>query len=436
MAGTLAAPRTAHPIERFARTQHRSLERWLAGHFGRQLSPDDLGDVIAETYRAALETEGTRAFAPDRMRAWAFQVARFRAIAVLRERHGRTPGTRRVPLPLSLEQDTEPDALATDSAYGEVAREVSAALREEEARRVAEAMRRLPADQRDALHLVHVDGLTTRAAAELLGTSKSTFNRLHQRALQRLHALCSTEQGGTCAHARALLRARTTPAPELLAWRDAHLEGCFACQVAAGRRVQLVLPALPVLSLPGALARLADRAVAVVTRSGLPPEAAAAGVTASAGVGSTLLGAKAAVCAVAAMTCAGAAVALPELAAESRPEPRERARAAAARTATPAPTAFSQRTPNATATATARTVSTPSATTRRASTAKQTTRRRAASASRRTPKSSPAAREFAPEAFSPTPAPPARPATTAAPATTPGPSRPRTASTFRGEFAP
>ena len=344
-ARTLPAPRTAHPIEHFARTHHRTLERWLTANFRRQLTAEDISDVLSETYRAALETTETLAFESERMSAWAYQVARFRAIAVIRARHGRGTGSSRGESPsrrvvLSLDQLTGADKglatrdrvlgdaadagalheLATDSAYVELADSMSDAMRAEEARRVTDALRRLPEDQRNALQYVHVDGLTTRAAAELLGTSKSTFNRLYQRAMQRLQALCAAEQDSDCAQARALMASTAALAPQLLGWRDAHIEGCFSCQVAAGRRVRLLLPILPIITVRhGAVSRLLDRIGSLLSRGGgLPSEAVAAGVTTTAGGGAVAggsllggLGAKAAVCVAAAVTCAAGAVAVP-----------------------------------------------------------------------------------------------------------------------------
>jgi RNA polymerase sigma factor (sigma-70 family) len=302
-AGMLTAPRTgAHPIEHFARRHHRALARWLTRNYGRRLTEEDISDVLSETYKAALETDETSGFDRERMSAWAYHVARFRAIAVIRERHGR-----------SSREHGEPDrparavVLSLDSIMaGDGA--AAFAARPEEVRRVTEALRKLPHDQREALQHVHIDGLTIRAAAELLGTSKSTFDRLHQRAIQRLKELCSAAQSADCGHARALLGSKSALAPELLGWRDAHVEGCFACQVAAGRRVHLTLPALPVVgvAVPGALTRALDRVGSLLTGNGdLPGEAVAAGVTTAARggtLGASVLGgagAKAAACALA-----------------------------------------------------------------------------------------------------------------------------------------
>src|SRR4051812_32744890 len=139
-AGTSMAPRTAHPIEQFARTHHRTLERWLQRRFGTKLSDEDISDVLAETYRAALETIETRDFEAERMSAWAYQVARFRAIAVLRSREGRAGAAERpqvTPLRFGVELSDTPVDPEGD------------AMREEEALRVTDALRRLPDDQRE-----------------------------------------------------------------------------------------------------------------------------------------------------------------------------------------------------------------------------------------------------------------------------------------------
>ncbi|RKQ90490.1 RNA polymerase sigma factor (sigma-70 family) [Solirubrobacter pauli] len=370
-AATLTALRTAHPIEQFVRDQHRTLERWLTKLFGRKLAPEEISDVLGDTYRAALETDETAAFDAERMRAWAYQVARFRAIGVIRSRNGRsTTETGRRSF-VSLDQIDGPDyrsqntrvdlehavvatpggeaaasALSSESAYAEIANALSDDARAQEARRVTEAMLRLPEDQREALQYVHIDGLTVRAAAELLGTSKSSFDRLYRRALSRLQALCAAEQDADCAQARALMQSKTALAAELIGWRDAHIEGCFSCQVAAGRRVKLLIPALPVIVYrPGWLARATDRLTQLLSRGDtLPTEAVAAGIgTAGAGgtvAGSTLLGGiatKAAACAVAATCAAGAAVTVPAVVHHERKAPVRTAKA----TATPSPRATS-----------------------------------------------------------------------------------------------
>jgi RNA polymerase sigma factor (sigma-70 family) len=483
------APRTAHPIEHFARAHHRTLERWITKHFSRQLSAEDISDVLAETYTAALETDETANFDSERMSAWAYQVARFRAIGVIRARDGRaasaaansSSGTdkprRRV---ISFEQlqpngvgenpsgETAPLAiLASDSAYAEIAETLSEDARAEEVRRVTEAMLRLPKDQREALQYVHIDGLTVRAAADLLGTSKSSFDRLYRRALSRLQALCATEQNADCAQARALMQPKSALAAELVGWRDAHIEGCFSCQVAAGRRVKLLFPALPIIAdRPSFLGKLTDRIAQLLSRSdSMPTEAVAAGLgTAGAGgtvaAGSTLISGvatKAAACAVAASCAAGAAVTVPAVV-HHRTKTPVKSVAKAKPTATPRVTSTPQpaaATPVATVTSTlaSDTSARRAADADAAAAAERERKRRAAARAKAKAKTKAKAAakaksdsdaEFSPESFTPaTPAPPASSRASAASTQTTSPTTPSSpesssgpGSSFSQEFRP
>lgn len=502
---TMTAPRTAHPIEHFARVHHRTLERWLFKSFSRQLNDEDISDVLAETYRAALESEETASFDAERMSAWAYQVARFRAIAVLRQRNGDdrhrrlqaaeaadqdAPAGRDVDVEpmrvvISLDQDkgaaddedAEPASLArlaSDSAYAELADTLSDEARAEEARRVAEALLRLPEDQREALQYVHIDGLSMRAAAELLGTSKSTFDRVYRRALSRLQTLCATEQDADCAQARALTNVKTALATELVGWRDAHIEGCFACQVATGRRVKLILPLAPIIAAarPGWLARVGDRVTQLLSRGdAMPSEAVAAGLgTAGAGgtvaAGGTLLGGaatKVAACAVAA-TCAAGAVTVPAVV--SHKDPRRPAKTVTAKaTVTPRATSTPAATPVATIAAPAATVAASTAaadnaerraTNAAAAAAAERARARRAKAKAAKAKAAAAkrkastdsSREFSPESFA-APAPTAAPTgttraraasgistTQTTPSSSPSKSSSQSTSSFSQEFRP
>lgn|GEM_PF-4074502 len=323
---TAVGPHPPHPIDAFMRTRHHALSRWLTARFGRKLSAEDIGDVLSETYRAALETEQTRDFADGQLGAWLYQVARFRAIDLLRRREYGDGGA--PPRYVSLEPpdgELEP-ADPGPGPYDAFVDGLAERLRAEEARLVDTALRRLPAAQRETLQHVHIDGLSTRAAAELLGVSKSQFHRTYQRALERLRSLCAAEQSPDCGRARRLSAADATLDPALLGWRDAHVEGCFSCQVAVGRRAAVLLPALPLIATPHAATRALARAVelpldaerwllALATRAGASaaPAEAAAGAGAVGGgavAGSSLLGGlgiKAAACAVAALTCVGVA---------------------------------------------------------------------------------------------------------------------------------
>lgn len=343
-------------LERFARSQHGALTRWLQRSFGTKLTPEDLADVVGQAYADAVA--GAASLSDDDLRPWMFRVARNRAIGLIRRAEGEG-ATKRSTVPLSaLEGDFGAAALTTDDEAAQEAIATDDAVRDNAAR-VHRALEQLGDSEREVLRLCAIDGVSIRGAVELTGLSKKQVERTRTRALGRFTALLGAPSGPECESVRALVRPGHLIDPLLAKWRDAHLAGCLGCQVqgglAYGKRLQSLAPLLPV-STPalGKLQALWGKLATRIPGLGeLPPEAAAAGVATagatSAGAGGLLAAAgttKLAACGAAAVIAAAACVSVPvtrDRKQERPPRPSAAPSAAAARpVGTPAPAAASR----------------------------------------------------------------------------------------------
>jgi RNA polymerase sigma factor (sigma-70 family) len=316
-------------VERFARSEHGALSRWLGRRFGAKLTAEDIADVVGHAYEEAL---AGAAHLPDaELRPWMYRVARNRAIDAIRRAKGEGAVKRSVTSldELEVEAGSTPAVLATDDLARQEA-VVSEVTRREEADRVQRALGQLGRTEREVLRLCAIDGVSIRGAVELTGLSKKQVERTRTRAMERFAALLGAPEGPACASARALLRPGHLVEPTLAKWRDAHLAGCLGCQVqghaAYGRRLQSLAPLLPVAvpvlgRLQAACMRVAGRLPGV---GELPPEAAAAGVAsaggASVGAGGLLAagaGAKLGLGGAALVVAAAAGVSAPGLAGQN-----------------------------------------------------------------------------------------------------------------------
>jgi RNA polymerase sigma factor (sigma-70 family) len=429
----------SHPVETFARKHNRTLRGWLNKKFGVKLTPEDISDVIAETYSDAWAHPKTASLGAAATRGWIYDAARKRALNKLREKHGRD-GKR--PSDLSyddLVEDGGFDLVAQDRAALELLNDEH---RAENEGRVRAALQKLPAAERDAITYHNYEALPLTHVGELLGVSKSEAHRIHKRGLERLKQLLSFSASDDCTKARSLLKSPVQLSFELLGWREAHLEGCFNCQVFTQRRVHVLLPALPVAGAPGPLAHLLDK-LAYIFSPGkeLPAEAVNAAANSSSGAaagtassGSATVGAasaaKVTVVASAAAIAATSAVVAAALATDDKPAREPAARSAAvaqAPPANPSPTAAPARTPQANKTT--KTDKTKRRTKRRQRTRSKTQTTTVVAASTPAPTPAPAP----PPAPTPAPAPAPAPV---APAGTPVPAPSDSSSDFTQEFSP
>jgi RNA polymerase sigma-70 factor (ECF subfamily) len=130
-----------------------------------------LGEEIAQESLAALVQRWRRHGAPESPQAFVFAVARRRAIRALIGR--------RLWLPLDLLAGRRHDGPDPEQV----------ALRNSGHAALAQALRLLPARDREALLAVAVGGLSVSDAARVLGISEPALKMRTLRARQRLHAL-------------------------------------------------------------------------------------------------------------------------------------------------------------------------------------------------------------------------------------------------------
>jgi RNA polymerase sigma factor (sigma-70 family) len=417
-------------IEQFARAHEHDVKRTLRRLYGAKLSGEDISDVLQDTYvaasRAIADEKGPRDLPALRM--WFYGAVRHKAIDAIRGVEGRRyTRERAVSYDALTEQGAAPEP-PSEPEHDESLERVDAPVRAQDVALLRDAFRRLPKQQRQLLRVTDMDedSRSLRDAAALLGRSKSEVARQRTRALQQLTALVSRERGPDCARARAMTPA--TAVGESLAWRDVHFADCLRCQVSYGRRVQVLLPFLP-LAMPGRITRFAGNVSSAFGRGDVPAEAAAAGVgTAATGLGGAgLIGggaaAKLAACATVGVAAVACVTVVPGVAKKAdagrtaqaaRPEPR-----VAAAPASTAPS-LAARLPLA------------RAVTRTAAAREPHEARPRREGTRR------AVAEFSPESFA-TPAPAATPQPSA-PAPPPRPtapaSTPRSPSGFSEEFTP
>lgn len=136
---------------------------------------EDAEDLLLEVFLAALEQANLLALPEEKQLAWLRSVAQHKLVDHYR-RAGRRPA---VPLEQVAEALTED---AEDSPE-------QMALRQEERRRLAAAIKRLPAAQREVLRLRFTDGLRSKQIAEVLGKREETVQKILYRIITRLRTL-------------------------------------------------------------------------------------------------------------------------------------------------------------------------------------------------------------------------------------------------------
>jgi len=151
-------------FEELFRDNHDAVTRYVA----RRLPPDDVQDVVSETFIVAWRRKGELRGDPL---PWLLGVARRVAANHLRGHARRSALTERL-----SEQPHDPLAVVP-----------------EQSSRVIAALEALPARDREALMLIAWDGLEHRVAASVMGCSTSAFTVRVFRARRRLERALSSE---------------------------------------------------------------------------------------------------------------------------------------------------------------------------------------------------------------------------------------------------
>nr|WP_246386200.1 sigma-70 family RNA polymerase sigma factor [Armatimonas rosea] len=160
--------RSSPPADSAVVVQLRDAHLATVFDFARRRLPtrDDAEDATAETFAAAFSSVARCPADASLHRAWLLGIARRKVADLHRKRY-----RRRESLVESLPEP--PDSAPTPEAH---------ALRAEDALQLRRAVLALPPNQRDALLLKYVDGLTMPEIGTVLGKSEAAVNSLIQRA--------------------------------------------------------------------------------------------------------------------------------------------------------------------------------------------------------------------------------------------------------------
>ena len=159
----------AHLVERYQAMLYRYA-------LGMVASPDAAADLVQDSFVKGY-TSLDRCQDPARFGAWVFRILRNRALDYLKDRRRKN-----VPLDEGTAQLPSRDDPGTDLERAEMGRAVT------------EALGGLPAAQREAFLLKHVDGRSYEEMAEMLGGSVSALKMRVMRAREALQAVLTATQ--------------------------------------------------------------------------------------------------------------------------------------------------------------------------------------------------------------------------------------------------
>jgi RNA polymerase sigma-70 factor, ECF subfamily len=163
--------------ERWSRPVHALVARLVR-------DPDDADDVVEDTFYQAWRQASRYEPARGAVSTWIVTIARSRALDRLRSRRR----LREEPLTPVVLLDELKDSAFPDPAAG--------AEETERRERVAEALRELPAEQREVLELAYFGGLSQTEIAERTGQPLGTVKTRTRLAGQKLREKLAAFRGG------------------------------------------------------------------------------------------------------------------------------------------------------------------------------------------------------------------------------------------------
>jgi RNA polymerase sigma-70 factor, ECF subfamily len=178
--------------------ESENLAHWVHRRFNPStLSIEDARDATQEAFAEATRRSDVVADDRDRYRAWLRKVAYHRAIDHVRRRDGEERYGGRRALPVSLNDLLADDATGTvppPLRTSDVTAEAVAQLDEDRQRAVtlAMALRALDEQEREAIRLRYLEGVSVQRCSEAMGLSKPQYERIRARALTRLRRQLTT----------------------------------------------------------------------------------------------------------------------------------------------------------------------------------------------------------------------------------------------------
>lgn len=143
----------------------------------REVAEEAVQEIFWRVWQRAKSFDRNRAFAP-----WLFGIAHNYCIDELRRRRAR---------PQPVYEDDDHPVLSTIADSADVS---EAALQSEQRRVVLDALRELPAEQRQALELAYFGGLTQQEIATRLGNPLGTIKTRMRLGLQKLRSILQGQQ--------------------------------------------------------------------------------------------------------------------------------------------------------------------------------------------------------------------------------------------------
>ncbi|MDR2346258.1 MAG: RNA polymerase sigma factor [Planctomycetaceae bacterium] len=172
-------------FEELVKRYEHDLFNYIRRYVGDLESTEDVFQLtFMQVYLKCEQFESGRKFRP-----WLYAIATNKSIDLLRVRRRCRKRFRLISIDDSGENET--GMSISDTVESKLPDPLSNTINDEEARRVRNAMERLPENLRQTLYLVYFQGLPYREAAEILGIPFGTIKSRLNQAINKLNSLLS-----------------------------------------------------------------------------------------------------------------------------------------------------------------------------------------------------------------------------------------------------